>query len=331
MNRLIITQLDLKQSYNSINIKRLLIDLHSVAYGDEINLNFQGLKFCEIGPLAILMSTIKGWQNKGKQVNILGDHFLCYRYLQRIDFFKSLGIDIKENFTRRASGGQFCTFTSIKGQDSGLASKLADEIAQIIAYPQEEVFEFTDQPHQEDYFESIAYSVSELVKNVQQHSKGSGYITAQYYKSLDKVKIAIFDDGIGVKESFNSNSNRSTSKIHNDIEALRTALLPQVSSKLNNQRSAWSDGTDENAGVGLTLLTEIAVESGGEYYLISGNGFISSSEDYVFDFQVKGTFVHLEFNRQALENFNVLLENAKSTYIDKLDDDLTKSIDSMFK
>ncbi|KZN12168.1 hypothetical protein [Marinomonas sp. TW1] len=301
-----------------------------------IALDLNELTFIEIGPLTFLISRIVQWQAQGVEVSIDINtaHSQCCGYLQRIDFFNYLGINMSEDFNRHSPKGRFHPVARIENQASGLADNLSEAIAEaVIGETSTQDIFFTDQPPEEGAFEAIAYSVSELIKNIQQHSKGKGAVVSQFYEKKGMAKLAIFDDGIGIRNSFIESKSGYSSQIKNDVDAIRLALEGEVSSKLsssNNNASAYGDLPD-NAGVGLTFLTMLAKRAGGNYTIISGNGLVSSTKATKIKQKTLGTFVHLSFNRDQLESFGELLEEIKREILPLNEEFQQEDLDSLFE
>ncbi|HZI30698.1 MAG TPA: hypothetical protein VFF11_00045, partial [Candidatus Binatia bacterium] len=163
-------------------------------------------------------------------------------------------------------------------------------------------------------FDVIEYSVSELALNVKQHSKATGFAMAQYTPRTDLVRVAIADHGIGILRSFAENNSPVWKPEWTDTDAIATALKPKVSSKLH-LRSPWGDPV--NAGVGLTLLRELCIQTGGHFFLASGNGaFLQLSgsgqpQSKILPTCFQGTICVLAFIRGKISNYPELMHKAK--------------------
>jgi len=290
---------------------------------ETVVLNFSALRWIELGPMTYLLGTLKGWQENGITINFIGVPPVSspINYLSRMNFFELLGHPISESFIRRDAGNRFVDFKSISDSSSNTADSLSESMATCITGETDspDVFEFTDTPPENGFFDAIAYAVSELIKNVQQHSWGTGYIGAQFYPRSGETQIAIVDTGIGIKESFERSSSPYANNIKSDLDALAKALEPEVSSKTYPGDPLASSAA--NAGVGLTLLTDVAVQAKGSYQIASGNGLVGSQGNSLLHNAYKGTFVCLSFNRSELEQFQNLLENAKSKILGDVDID----------
>jgi hypothetical protein len=293
-----------------------------------ICLNITNLNYIEIGPLSLLRGVIASWNDEGKTLIVnLDSSREVTSYLQRMDFFKSIHIDIAEKFMRHPSEARFVVFTEINSASSQSTEDLSERMATCITgESDDDEVVFTDQPPVAGYFEGIAYSVSELIKNVQQHSCGVGHIVAQHYRSTGLTQIAIVDNGIGIKESFFRSSSPVSAQIDSDLDAIKLALEAEVSSKTHSV----GVGGIENAGVGLTFLTEIARNAKGHFQVVSGNGFVSMDRELDLANVFNGTFVCITFDRNSLATFGNLLENARLKILGAPDSDLDVDLDGIF-
>lgn len=100
-------------------------------------------------------------------------------------------------------------------------------------------------------FDLVEYAASELINNVLQHAEGSGYVAAQVYPKSGLVRISVADSGIGIRQSFQQNRPPFWDDAMTDLDSVRTALQPKVSSRMHLS-SGWG-GSGVNAGVGLSM------------------------------------------------------------------------------
>ncbi len=323
----------LSNSITEDDLEELANYLPESSVHSTIIVDLNDLSFIEIGPLAFLISRIQQWRSQEIIVEIDTQSASCFSYLQRIDFFNCLGIETPEQFQRHSAAGKFHPAAEISNQSSGLADSLSEKIAEAVIGETCSQDDFTDQPPTEGAFEAIAYSVSELIKNIQQHSKGKGIVISQYYTSKGVAKVAIFDDGIGIKQSFIESGSSYGSNLSNDIDAIQLALQGEVSSKLtaSGTSNAVYGGLPDNAGVGLTFLTMLAIRAGGDYTIISGNGLVSSTKSTKINQKTVGTFVHLSFNRVQLESFEILLEEIKREVLHLDEEEQQEDLSSLFE
>ena len=121
----------------------------------------------------------------------------------------------------------------------------------------------------DDTRHTIYYVLAELLRNVVQHSRDplGGIVAAQLMTAgrggydRDMVQVAVSDAGIGIPESL-----RHYHPQYSDPEAaLVRALDPHVSGTFEPGLS----GTDENAGLGLFFIAEMAKQAAGRLLIAS--------------------------------------------------------------
>lgn len=117
-----------------------------------------------------------------------------------------------------------------------------------------------------DLFETLSYSLREIMRNVVEHSDSRQMgICAQYWPSKHRVEAAIIDRGVGVAKTLVKNPHLDVS---DDKAALNYALMPAVSGKAykggSKQRGPWA-----NSGFGLYMTSRIC-RNGGSFFIASG-------------------------------------------------------------
>lgn len=295
------------------HLSDMLERLGSGDEAEEIALDFSAVVFWSPGALVSLLAKIQFWHGKGKRI-VFHNCKECpaFRYLQRINFFAVCGLQLAEDFRRHDAGSRFVELRRIGGQGSAEVAELSTDIAHCISPDAAEV----DDPEQSGLFDVIEYSVSELALNVKQHSKATGFAMAQYTPRTDLVRVAIADHGIGILRSFVENNSPVCKPEWTDADAITTALQPKVSSKLH-LRSPW--GEPVNAGVGLTLLRELCVQTGGHFFLASGNGVFlqmagkGQPQPKIQPSNFQGTICVLAFVRAKISNYPELMHKAKQS------------------
>lgn len=265
---------------------------------EHIEVDFHAVSHYVPAAIVSLLTRFHRWLAQGKKVTIK-NHSNCsaYGYLQRMDFFKQCGLILEEDFQRHPAEGRFVPVREVIDTEV-----LATEIATCMEPAQAELDDF-EQTGLFDYFE---YSITELGNNCVQHSsiqnfKSKAFAHAQYTTKSDKIRVAIADCGIGIRNSFKGSEHYSSEL--DDIGAIRKALEPNVSCS-SKCHHAW--GSSPNMGVGLTLMWDTVKKLGGKFIIISGEGFISSSgeekrlgEKNVFD----GTLCSFLFTRENFSKF----------------------------
>lgn len=287
--------------------------LDQLAVGDavgEVRLDFQNVSFWTPGALVSLLAKVRFWSKAGQRV-VLDNCKSCgaFRYLQRINFFAQVGLQLSEEFRRRDAGGRFVELRQIGGGGGASVTDLATDIADCLV-PDSNV----DDPEESGLFDLLQYALSELANNVVQHAKAPGFAMAQYTARTDLIRLAISDHGIGILESFRETGSSHWTPELTDAEAITLALQSKISSK-SHLSTPW--GSSVNAGVGLTLLHALSVATGGSFLMASGQAVVVSKPEgqdlhkRLLRASFRGTLCAMAFPRARIRSFPDLLHKAK--------------------
>lgn len=231
-----------------------------------------------------------------------------YQYLQRMNFFKLLNIDNEESFKRHNPAERFMPIVEF-GQNSRMDQNIdkdPDELSKLLSNIAINECVADKDEHVKQIKRGIIYSSGELIMNVIQHSRGTGYAFAQYNSYKDYVRLAILDNGIGIKGSFEAQQSKHYNPNMNDLEAIKTALDYEVSSKPIGSKY-------ENAGVGLTYLSEIVKIAGVDITIVSNNAFYNEKKEYEHETPLcYGTLCSITLRKSDLINFNEVFIKAQS-------------------
>ena len=279
----------------------------------QIDLDLQDVQFYVPAALASLLATLHGWALAHRPVTLLNAEACpAYTYLQRMDFFRLSGVALPEKFVRRPADGRFVPLCRIDGGTQGGVQEICTALARCVFLELAD----SDDPEVAGPFDMLEYAASELINNVIQHARGPGYVAAQVYPQSGLVRLAVADCGMGIRQSFAEYEPPFWDPAMSHLDAVRTALQPKASSK-THLPSAW--GASVNAGVGLSMLKEVARHADGMFTLISGTGFYQHNhveprrlptelnllETYA------GTVCSLQLSKQKLGNLQEILQNSK--------------------
>ena len=242
-------------------------------------------------------------------------------YLERMGLLKYIGSKQKFPFVEHEPAGRFIPLTTISNTDD-LKEFITDMIPLLHA-----------EPHNVD---PINYAVSELIRNVLEHSaspKGA-IVCAQYFKKSNRVAIGVADCGIGIKESMDFSWN-TVSHSH----AIKLALRPGITGTTRRK-----GGTEYNAGAGLFFTKSIAKVSGDYFMIYSGDTLYKLQRtppspqlelfpDPVLDrYSIKdklpiwnGTCVGIDFSMNVNRKFQSLLRLIQNAYFDDVNPRKKKS------
>ena len=270
----------------------------------ELLVDFSGLQRVSPAGLAVLAAFMARRARNGLVTNVAGlDTCGIREYLRRMNLLRLCGWEQEDSsYGRHDPKGRFVPLEPITHR----VDDLGDQIAACIA------------PGGEDYenpnaglYDAAWYLVTEMANNVQQHSRGMGFVAAQTTPSDGFVRIAIADCGCGIPASL-ADAGFQWARELPDEDIIEQALAARVSSK----------GQPTNEGVGLTLSARIVDLMGGHMLIASGAGTVIRSnnsvlkkEHFATGIRYPGTLVALSFRRSAASDFEYKLHKAKELEI----------------
>lgn len=151
-----------------------------------------------------------------------------------------------------------------------------------------------------DVFETLSYSLREIMRNVVEHSESAKIgICAQYWPTKSKVEVAIIDRGVGLRHTLARNPHLD---VANDKSAVNYALMPAVSGKAykgaRKQHGPWA-----NSGFGLYMTSRIC-RNGGNFFIASGDTgmLLTSKGKSYFPCSYGGTAVRLVIRTDQIKS-----------------------------
>jgi hypothetical protein len=242
-------------------LPRLLTLLNQADAHDLVGIDISRVKFLTPAAIVAVVARCHRWRREGKRLRLCGTE-KCENlsYLQRIDFLSHLGIEIPESFTRRPTGNRFVPVRSLNFA-SGNVDALASEITRCV---------LPDCLSDDDVFQALQYAAGELLSNAKYHSGGRAFACAQFFPARNLVRIAVADDGQGIRESFTATSREPEASTPDD--AIRLALQPGVSSALLRPNPNPYGGQNHR-GVGLSVTRILAKEAKGRLTIATESGW----------------------------------------------------------
>jgi len=268
-------------------------------------------KWISIHPVVLSMITALGMTIEPSKIICERFEATSKHYLQGMGLFNFLRIESGIDIIEHEPAGRFIPLTQIKDSQS-LTNFITDMIPLLHVQPK--------------HAEPIRYIVSELVRNVLEHSLSphGAILSAQYYKKSNTIRIGIADTGAGIKQTI----NRSYNAI-NDLAAIRLALMPGVTGTTKRE-----GGSELNAGAGLFFTKSIANVNRDFFVIYSGRAMYkllkknpnierislhadpfedrhSAAEDFPF---WQGTIVGIDLSLDTKREFSILLDYIRDTY-----------------
>lgn len=135
----------------------------------------------------------------------------------------------------------------------------------------------------ENFHKALHFAIRETIENCFEHGETDHcYVCAYSVKTKNRVRLCIYDTGIGIPDSLRSNPKWKT--ISDDIDAVKRSTEYGVSSKT------------EDRGIGLYILKDFTEKNKGELSILSGKAQINlagRTKDIRLLDQFHGTIVKL--------------------------------------
>lgn len=267
-------------------------------------------KWISVHPAVLAMIAALGRTVEAGQVTCPPFEAKSRHYFERMKLFQFLGVQSGISVAEHDPTGRFIPISQI--QDSAQLSRFITEMIPLL--------------HLEPFHaEPIRYIVSELVRNVIEHSASphGAFVAAQYYAKSNAIRIGIADTGVGIRRTI-----RRSYSVEDDLSAIRLALIPGITGMTRQE-----GGTELNAGAGLFFIKAIATVNRDFFVLYSGSAFykllkqrslkrLSLHSDPFDDRHTAlgdlpswpGTVVGIDLVLDANEDFSQLLDRIRDTY-----------------
>lgn len=255
-----------------------------------VTIDFQFVQFWTPAAISYLCAIVCQWLAENRQVVCINfRECRAFGYLQRMDFFTAIGIDLPESFRRHPAGTNFVEVVRIPPEATNLADEVSKRLSTCIA------------GHESDDAKHLAeFCLGEIIANVKQHSGSTGFCCAQYIEKHDWVRIGVADAGFGILESFRR--NHAPIYLQNpemDYEAaLLAAMRPWISSRKHLHFGLY--GEPSNRGVGLSMVQHMIAQSTGDLIVASGDAMLRFNGTNPVNltklrYPIRGTFVSARF------------------------------------
>jgi anti-sigma regulatory factor (Ser/Thr protein kinase) len=268
-----------------------------------------------IHPVVLCMIAALGSKIGSESIRPIRLKAISKHYLERMALFRMIGLPSGMDIKEHEPAGRFIPLTVIKTSDE-LTAFITDMVPLLHLEP--------------DQSRPIKYTISELVRNVLEHSgsEEGAIVCAQYYKKSNTIRIGIVDTGVGIRKTI-SESHLA----HTDLEAIHLALTPGITGTTRRER-----GTETNAGAGLFFIKSLATVNRDFFMVYSGNSMYkllrsnpgkkgiklsadpmgdrhSSGEDFPL---WQGTVIGIDLSLDTTSEFTTMLDMIRKTYINTI-------------
>jgi hypothetical protein len=208
--------------------------------------------------IVLLAAGIADRQDRGLRTSLSTDLPGCdaYRYLQRVDFFSTLGVKVDEVFERHDSSGKFVPLRRIS--DLATARAVAEETSAVL---EAQLPDVGPSP-----LRMARFILEELGANIVQHSSRpvTGFGMAQAFPKARRIEVAFADAGVGFLKSLQRNPELA-GRVDDEGEALQLALGRGLSSRTEGRG---------NMGIGLHMLVNFSDAVQGDLKAASGDALL---------------------------------------------------------
>lgn len=270
-----------------------------------IVINIAAVKFLTPAAIVSILARCSRWRKEGREIHLVGAES-CENlgFLQRIDFLKHLGVEIPEDFIRRNPSGRFVPVQTLSFA-SGNVDQIASEITRCT---------LPDTRPEDDVYRMLQYAAGELLSNAKYHSGGRAFVCAQFFPQRNLVRIAVSDDGMGIRVNFLNTSREAEADTADN--AIRLALQPQVSSALLRPNPNPYAGRNHR-GVGLSVTRVLAKAAFGQLSIATEDGWFDEIHGQEQPrphpwISFPGTLVAVSLNRDQIADYAAMHASAMS-------------------
>jgi hypothetical protein len=281
---------------------------------DEYVFDFSRTGTVEPFPMLLVASEINHLNRRHPAARVACSNFRHMTYAAHMGFFRAFGLDFG-NAPGAARGSEsYLPMTILSCEElTGAAAERGVEVGEEVESQSRHLAAMLSGDNQGPLFETLAYSLRELMRNVVEHSKANVFgICAQHWPSKQKVEVAILDRGIGVRSSLSHNPHLDAS---DDKRALNYALMPAVSGKAFKGSRVKQRGHWANSGFGLYMTSRIC-RTGGTFFISSGEvGMLltkASEAKRYFECALGGTAIRMVMRTNQVDDLNATLERFRN-------------------
>lgn len=246
---------------------KLSVELAGIKNASAIRADFKGVGLVE--PFAMLMVSSElqraAARNQVQKFECVNHQSMSYA--SRMGFFQAFGYSSTHRPGKKDGGSRHLPVNIL---DCESLRKEADseytDVGNVVEARSKHLATLLCGVDNGDIFETLSYSLREIMRNVVEHSESKQFgICAQYWPTKHKVEVAILDRGVGLRRTLSRNPHLD---VNNDRSAMNYALMPAVSGRAfkgaRKQHGPWA-----NSGFGLYMTSRIC-RNGGNFFIASG-------------------------------------------------------------
>jgi hypothetical protein len=274
---------------------------------DEYQFDFGRQRWFPPFSMLLLSRQLRQFMDGHPEAEFTVSNHRSHPYAAHMGFFQSLGLNFGNEPGEAAGSSTYLPLTDLDIADLRVqAARRYEHIGDAIERRSQRVTEILLRESRGDLFDTLSYSLREIIRNSVEHS-GAGSISfcAQYWPTRDEVEVGIIDEGIGLAASLGENPSLL---IEGDRDAVHLALLPGISGKTHRRRSKAYD-VWENSGYGLYMTNRLC--RNGRSFFINSNGAGLHLDDHRkcdIDLDLGGTAVRLVLDTRRIQKLRQQLD-----------------------
>ena len=244
--------------------------LQSCGLHDEYVLDFAKTRTVSPFGMLLVSTEIQRYATEHPGAKITCANYAHMTYAGHMGFFKAFGLDFGKSPGQAFGSSNYIPLTIFRTEQLIRdAAMSGHEVGDEVESQSKRLAETLIGQDTGDAFETLSYSIRELIRNVVEHAQTDRLgICSQYWPSKGRAEVAIVDRGIGLKQSLESNPHIDAST---DKQAINYALMPAVSGKAFKGASRRSSrGPWANSGFGLYMTSRIC-RNGGNFFIATGD------------------------------------------------------------
>ena len=233
-----IVEIDFSRIRTHLDLIEMLSPAFNAQRGDEVHFEIN----LHTGPLLpdhllLVASTVNNLRNSDINISGVFSQFNpkldCINYASRINFFRVIGFQYEESFTRHNPSGRF---TEIKRFDNDNSIDVYNEVMRVLIANEINI----------DLLAVLHFCIWEVIDNTLNHSgegftlgAGHGFICAQFYPFKKEVRIMIADNGIGIHKALTTHPNSEYSSL-TEREAVEQCIEKGVTNSTGKGFGLWA-------------------------------------------------------------------------------------------
>lgn len=279
-------------------------EISKLPLSEEFVFQFENTGRIEPFALLFLSCELSRFRSNRPDAKCIASGFENCSYAAHMGFFQAFGLDHGKKPGKAKGSGSYLPITIFDADviRKGAADNF-EPVGEFIDNEAKRMAAILSRSDAGDIFDTLAYSIREIVRNVIEHSNADQFgFCAQYWPTYNSVELAILDRGVGIRDSLSRNSKLI---IKDDRDALNLSLMPGVSGNPSSTSKRRTYDFWANAGFGLYMTSRLCRE-GGSFFIASGTTglYLSEEKRKYLNTPFNGTAIRLSLNTNRIRSLS---------------------------